>query len=541
MSPIHYEPLTSETAPALRYVLYARKSSESEDRQVQSIDDQLAELRRLAYERGLNIVRELTESKSAKAPGQRPVFGEVLALVNRGEADAVLCWSLNRLSRNPVDSGTLAWLLQQRQLSAIQTVDKEYRPEDNVLLMAVESGVANQFILDLRKAVVRGMQSKRDKGVWPHRAPEGYLNDRDTRTIEPDKERFDLLRKAWEMLLTGAYTVPQVREQLTEWGYQTRKQKRQGGKPISRTALYDLFSNPFYAGHFFFDGKRYQGAHKPMVSETEFERVQALLHRAQHPNPKKYEWAYSGLIRCAVCGCLVVAERKVRFYKQTNRTAVYVYYHCSGSKGCTKASVTDAHIDGKLAALLDVCRFHPDALPWLDDVVERHFAEDAAPDDAAYRMQQEAGQAARKRLNALTAMRADGEIGRDEYAVQRERLLEEIGAAERRQRALATKRERDKAAIRQLVTFCGTASARFTEGGARERREVAHALGTGYFLNLGNVEITPFPALDAIRTFEPQKNGSDKEKVAWMLPDDPAWCPLLDCIWKAVKDGSALP
>jgi DNA invertase Pin-like site-specific DNA recombinase len=192
----------------MRYVLYARKSSESEDRQVQSIEDQLRILREFADVRGLTITEEITESKSAKGPGERPAFARMLARIEKGAADAILCWSINRLTRNPIDSGRVSWLLQQGTLRAIQTPDKTYLPEDNVLLFAVETGTANQFILDLKKAVVAGMESKAQKGEFPHRAPEGYRNNPYTRCVEPDPERFALLERAWRLLIAGTHTPP---------------------------------------------------------------------------------------------------------------------------------------------------------------------------------------------------------------------------------------------------------------------------------------------------------------------------------------------
>src|SRR5688572_24566827 len=123
----------------MRYVLYARKSSESEDRQIQSIEDQLRVLREFATERQLNVIEEITESKSTKAPGQRPGFDRLVKMVEKGQADAILCWSVNRMTRNPVDGGKLSWLLQKRVLLAIQTPEKVYLPEDNVLLFSVET------------------------------------------------------------------------------------------------------------------------------------------------------------------------------------------------------------------------------------------------------------------------------------------------------------------------------------------------------------------------------------------------------------------
>ena len=138
------------------YFLYARKSSESEDRQVQSIDDQIGRLKELAKTLGITIKHVFTEAKTAKKPNNRPIFDEMMKKIEAGEANGILCWQINRLSRNPIDSAQVQWLLQQGGLKSIQTIDREYKPEDNVLLFNVESGMANQFILDLSKNVKRG-------------------------------------------------------------------------------------------------------------------------------------------------------------------------------------------------------------------------------------------------------------------------------------------------------------------------------------------------------------------------------------------------
>src|SRR3989344_6178013 len=124
----------NQTNPKIKYFLYARKSSESEDRQVQSIDDQVGRLKRLASELDLEIKKTYTEAKSAKKPNNRPMFDEMMGRLEKGEADGILCWSLNRLTRNPIDSGKLSWLLQQGTIKSIQTIERQYLPSDNVLL-----------------------------------------------------------------------------------------------------------------------------------------------------------------------------------------------------------------------------------------------------------------------------------------------------------------------------------------------------------------------------------------------------------------------
>ncbi len=93
----------------MQYFLYARKSTDVEDKQVMSIEAQLTELRALARRDGLDIEEEYIEKRSAKVPG-RPIFDEMLKRIEKGEAHGIICWKIDRLSRNPVDSGRISWL-----------------------------------------------------------------------------------------------------------------------------------------------------------------------------------------------------------------------------------------------------------------------------------------------------------------------------------------------------------------------------------------------------------------------------------------------
>src|SRR3989344_979581 len=251
----------------IKYFLYARKSSESEDRQVQSIDDQINRLKELVGTLGLSVKEILTEAKSAKKPYIRPVFATMLERIEKGEAQGILCWQINRLSRNPIDSGKLSWMLQQGTLKSIQTIDRQYLPDDNVLLFSVESGQANQFILDLKKNVKRGTDSKLEKGWRPNLAPQGYLNDKEEKTIIEDPLSFSLIRKMWDLMLTGNHTPPKILDIANkEWGYRTRKFKRGGGGELSKSGIYKIFTNKFYAGIIEWDGRDIEGKQKRMVS-----------------------------------------------------------------------------------------------------------------------------------------------------------------------------------------------------------------------------------------------------------------------------------
>ena len=105
----------------IKYFTYARKSQEGEEKQVQSIPDQLREAEVVAKRYNIKVVDILTEEGSAKEPNKRPIFEEMLERIKRGEANGIICWNLNRLSRNHVDSGKLQWMLQQGLIQSILT------------------------------------------------------------------------------------------------------------------------------------------------------------------------------------------------------------------------------------------------------------------------------------------------------------------------------------------------------------------------------------------------------------------------------------
>jgi site-specific DNA recombinase len=167
----------------LSYFLYVRKSSEDSQRQVASINDQINALNIVLEREGLELAAEpFKEERSAKDPG-RPIFNEVLNRIERGEANALLVWDVDRLSRNPIDSGRLQWMLQKGVVRVIKTPGRSYYPEDAGLLMSIESGRATDYVMRLSKNVKRGLNSKALRGWRPSAGPIGYKNETQTASI----------------------------------------------------------------------------------------------------------------------------------------------------------------------------------------------------------------------------------------------------------------------------------------------------------------------------------------------------------------------
>lgn len=301
----------------MKYILYCRKSTDTDDKQVLSLDSQEHELTDLAKKDGLEIVEVLKESRSAKAPG-RPIFGSMMKKLDEGKADAILCWKIDRLTRNPVDGGQIQWLLQNKKIQCIRTFEKSYFPNDNVLLMSIEQAMASQYIRDLSENVKRGNRAKLEKGGWPNYAPFGYVNDKATRGLKVDKEQAKYVVRAFELYATGGYTLEQITKILYSEGLQTRT-----GNRVYKNHVHRIITSKFYTGLMERDGKLYKGNHKALIPQSLYDKTQEVLNGKLHPKPKTHFYSARGFLTCASCGCMLTAETQKG----------HKYYHCTNGKG----------------------------------------------------------------------------------------------------------------------------------------------------------------------------------------------------------------
>ena len=482
----------------IRYILYARKSTESEDKQVQSIDDQLNLMAEYAEKHDLKIVKKLKESRSAKAPNRRPEFARMLEMIDEGAANGILCWQLNRLSRNPTESGLLQQLLQDEKLLNIQTHDRSYRPEDNVLVFSVEAGMSNQFIRDLMKNVRRGMNSKAQRGWWPGRPPIGYKNDREEKTIVVDPDRFDMVRHMWDMMLTGTYSVKAIAEIAEkEWGLKTIKRKRSGNKPLSYSGVYDMFHNPFYKGIIRYNGEEYAGLHKPMVTEEEFDRIQSLIHTKlpERAKNKEYIFAFRGMLECGECGCSITPQHTVST-KKSGVVHEYDYYRCTLRRNdyqCSqKKYVTEDNLNDQIKQELKtrtiMPRFYELAVMALQEMNEDKITQQIKVSE----MQNKAIAAKETEIRELGRMRYRGECPDDEFYTSEKAKLEQELKDLKKARTKAEKRAKDwRAVADETFSFARYAEEDFNSDSVENKRRVLAKLGQKITLLDGKLQFTP--------------------------------------------------
>ncbi|AHB42762.1 recombinase [Candidatus Saccharibacteria bacterium RAAC3_TM7_1] len=313
----------------IRYCLYARKSSEQDERQAMSIDSQIKEMSAMAEREGLQVVARKQESFSAKQSAKRPVFNELLEAIRNDEFNGILTWAPDRLSRNAGDLGSLVDLMDSGKLQQIRTFGQSFSntPNEKFLLMILCSQAKLEN--DNRGInVKRGIRAKCEMGWRPCMPPLGYFTRAATgkqRDVIIDEERAPHIVKMFEMCAAGK-SGRHIKQFLVENDVRTRKDKM-----IHLSMVYKILKNPFYYGRFEYpagSSNWYQGKHIPLISKELFEQVQAQLVVPQKSKWGAKEFPYKQFLKCYSCGSSIVGEEKIKQFKNGNRRR-YVYYHCS--------------------------------------------------------------------------------------------------------------------------------------------------------------------------------------------------------------------
>lgn len=507
-------------------IIYARKSTESEDRQVQSLEDQIRILTDLAEKEGIAVSEVIFESKSAKTPGARPEFARLIGLINEGKVDGILTWAINRLNRNLVDGGTIAHLLQSGKIKFIRTPERTYKPEDNVLIMSIENGMATSFIQDLTRNVKRGMAGKCERGWFPGLAPLGYKNNAYTREIDIEPSTYPLIKKGWELLLTGGYSMAEVHRELVKMGL--KGAGRVGStRPIQRSLVYRIYTSRFYAGTFEYDGKLYQGRHQRMVTPDEFDLVQALLGRNLTTRPKREPLTFSGSLVCGNCGCSVVGERKVKSYKTTGQRVEYIYYHCSGAKGCDKRSLSQELLHGTLRSIGAKLDLSERWIEWSKQALQNsRIEEQGAVNASKEELKAEYGRLL-DRINRLTELRLDGEISPTEFQNLKEKLNSQIAEIESKMHVMGSiEEEVEKYILNKIHATRILFSPDLLPHNVT--RSMLRSLGDIHTLTLGKLKISIDPVIRAMAGLEPTADSSESLKSSSQSALCPVWYKRCD-------------
>lgn len=335
----------------LRYCLYARKSSESDERQALSIDSQIKEMEAVAGRADVRVVEVIRESHSAKDSGQRPIFKEMLERIREKEFNGILTWAPDRLSRNAGDLGELVDLMDQGFLEEIRTPGQIFKnsPNEKFLLMIL----CSQAKLENDNRGInakRGMKNKCEMGWRPGVAPPGYSNEKSNNTIVVDPERAPMIKEIFNKVAKQGYSGRDV----YEWINGDMEYRSKNGRKMSLSNVYTALKNTFYYGEFEYGGVVYKGKHEPLISKELFDEAQERIATTQKGRHGQNCFHFTRMIVCGHCGAGITAEEKFKRLKNGDIKR-HVYYHCTDGKRkkCKQPYIREADLLEQFVEIVD--------------------------------------------------------------------------------------------------------------------------------------------------------------------------------------------
>lgn len=534
-----------------RYIAYVRKSEEREERQQLSVSAQIREISDRFKD--IEIIDVIEETKSAFKPNNRPLFDGILERIEKGEAEGIVSYHPNRLSRNEIDAANITYRLRSKNsmLSDLKFVSYSFEntPEGIMMLqMALNQGQyesAKQGIL-----VSRGMKEKvLTKKERPGQVPHGYMkvplldsngkpiiNSKDQKVLtktDKDPERYEIVKTMWEMFLSGLYTTGEIRIWANNAGFRTRQFHRRdgslgGNNKLGSSSIHRIFTNPFYAGLLTYGNELLPGHHSKMITLEQFDYAQKLLGDKGKPRSGLYEYSYIGLIKCGECGCSIVG--KTRDKKLANgQLKSYVYYHCtrkSEARPCNQKVYTslerlEKEIDLELQQYMILPEFKDLALR----IINRKHKSEVKERNSSRKSQENSRKAIQSQIDKLVDMRTSDLLD-DEYVSQRNRLRHELAKIDEKLQATSERAEDWLKVVDKAFDFAVNAQYHFANGDTKTKREILSTLGKQMVLKDQRLYIEPnewlvpikekYPELEAkyLKVRTKQKAVSSDENTA---------------------------
>lgn len=477
-----------------KYFLYARKSSEEEDKQSLSIDSQIKELTQLAEKEKLNIIEVFKESRSAKDIG-RPVFNSMMEKAETGNC-GIIVWKLDRLARNEIDGGRIIYWLGKNIIQKIITAEKTYEGANDKFLMQIEFGMATKYVDDLSFNTKRGLRYKlTDKKEWPGWAPPGYINidekgvitgkgydkykqrllekkDKKLKRVEIDPIQGPIMKKVFEDCATSNFSL----ETLNEKAYQIGLRGKLKNKKISKSTLARALQNPFYYGIMVMKNEQYEGNYEPLINKIIFDRVQEVLRQNSRPISQYWQFAFRGIMKCSYCGCSITAENKKG----------HIYYHCTQRKGkCSQPYLKEKEIEEQLEKKIKEITINDMIKELLMVAIKKGHDTEKKLHSNSIKYWQNSFNKCEDKLDRLLNLYTEGLIEKEEYAKKKKEILDAKIEAKGKLEIYDKTKQAWNDYAENLIIQTNHAYKVFKEGDPEEKKALLRAVGKNFILKDG--------------------------------------------------------
>jgi site-specific DNA recombinase len=498
------QPAKGRTVPQSNgAVLYARVSSKDQEKEGFSIPAQLRLLRDYAESKGFAVAQEFTDVETAKASG-RTNFTQMLLYLRKHHAACrtILVEKTDRLYRNIKDYATIdEFDVEVHFVKENEIISRSSRSSEQ-FVHGIKVLMARNYSLNLGEETVKGMTEKARAGLYPSCAPVGYRNADGAggkRVIISDPDVAPMITDLFGRFATGRYSLKGLVQELNGEDLKLR------GRKLYSSVVHQILRKRLYTGDFDWDGTTYEGSHEPLVTREVWQRVQELLDaRAENKTRKvKHDFAFTGLVRCGHCGCMLVGEIK---------KGRYVYYHCTGNRGkCPEPYTRQEIFTGAFAGILQELVVPPPILEWLGNtVLESDRTEQAAREQVIKRLQAQHDHIG-ARIETMYLDKLDGRIAQEFFDRNSAAWRDEQEALLRKIRNIQTAAPAPIDQAVDMLRLTSRASELFLQQPAAEQRRLLQMVVKKAAWQDRELRTTLFEPFEILRHSNQESSRKEKE------------------------------
>ncbi len=354
------EQMSAPDTVNLRYVIYVRKSTDEEGKQVRSINDQISDCEKLVKSQGLRTIGiPIEERLSAKLPNKRPQFKQLLRDIKDKKIDGIISYHPDRLARNMVEAGKIIHMLDTDVIKDLRFVSHQFSNDANgKMLLGMLFVFAKHYSDDLSAKVTRGVKGNLGEGKSGGTPKHGYIRE-ENGLYQPDGKHFDLMQQAWVMRAEGQ-SLDTIATYLNDHGYAryVKKLKGHSTQPMKPNVLEYVFKDTFYFGVLnqtsqSVDLLELGLGFKAMINRETYYKAQQFSTTFKRGAAKKQP-VYLPLRHLVFCGVCESETPMIAGKSKGRQGKHYLYYRC-GTKGCQRAqkSVRGKVLFSELQSIID--------------------------------------------------------------------------------------------------------------------------------------------------------------------------------------------
>lgn len=501
------------------YFGYIRVSTARQGERGVSLPEQKSAIERHAGKFNLPITTWFEERETAAKKG-RPIWNQMLKELRMGKAQGVVIHKIDRSARNLKDWADLGELIDQGIEVHFANESLDLHSRGGRLSADIQAVVAADYIRNLREEAKKGLYGRLKQGVYPFRAPIGYLDQGSGKAKTIDPAKGPLIRQAFELYGTGQWSIPTLMDELYRRGL-----RNHAGKRVTRNGLHTILRNPFYTGvmRIVASGETYLGNHEALISKSLFDRVQDILHGRVGTRVYLNDFLFRRYVICTGCGYSLIGERQKG----------HTYYRCH-AKACPRTIVREEAIAVTVAEGLKQLQFSEREKVYLTERITELKANWIKDRESALQAMKMRNEQVIERLNRLTDAYLDQAVEKEMFEERKTALIHERRTLEDQIRDYETNQRSVPEELQKFVELAGNAYSLYQGADPAKRRRLLRIVTSNCRITTKTLDFVYQTPFREIAAREKDDDGRPSKEMRLTL------LPLLDRLVRIFTEGFAL-